>query len=101
MRPTDEVGEDGWQFILFGHDLDMPKVAQSEELIFEALASVIPEEVTFNKVLWSSDFRCVCVLSRPAGRHSTSFFFRANIRMVNKFSEGRVFVAGGMRLRFQ
>jgi len=87
--------------ILFGRDLDMLKVAQSEELIFEAFASVIPEEVTFNKVLCLSDFRCICVLSRPVGRHSTFFFFKANIRMVNKFSEGRVFVAGGMRLRFQ
>ena len=86
--------------MLFGSDIDVPKVAQSEELIFEVIASVIPEEVTFNKVLWSSDFRCVCVLSRPVDMHSTSFLFRANIRMVNKFSEGRVFVAGGMCLCF-
>ncbi|OJA14582.1 hypothetical protein AZE42_10065, partial [Rhizopogon vesiculosus] len=56
-------------------DLDLSKVAQSEELIFETIASVIPTEITFNKVVWASEYR-------------------ANIRMVNKLSEGRVFVAG-------
>ncbi|KAG1882181.1 FAD binding domain-containing protein [Suillus subluteus] len=75
LRPTDKVGKDGWQFLLYGHELDIPKIAQSEELVFETIASLIPTEITFNKVVWMSDFR-------------------ANIRMVNKFSEGRVFVAG-------
>ncbi|KAG2035884.1 FAD binding domain-containing protein [Suillus americanus] len=75
LRPTDEVGEDGWQFFLYGHELDTTKIAQSEELVFETIASFIPTEITFTKLVWMSDFR-------------------ANIRMVNKFSEGRVFVAG-------
>ncbi|KAG2125959.1 FAD binding domain-containing protein [Suillus clintonianus] len=75
LRPTDEIGEDGWQFLIFGSDLDMTKVTRSEEPIFEIIASVIPTEVIFNKLVWVSEFR-------------------ANIRMVNKFSEGRVFVAG-------
>ncbi|KAG2035873.1 FAD binding domain-containing protein, partial [Suillus americanus] len=77
LRPTDEIGEDGWQFFIYGHELDIAKIAQSEELVFETITSLIPTEITFNKVVWMSDFR-------------------ANIRMVNKFSEGRVFVAGGM-----
>ncbi|KAG1845152.1 FAD-binding monooxygenase [Suillus subluteus] len=75
LRPTDEVGEDGWQFFLYGNELDLTKIAESEELVFETIASLIPTEITFTKVVWMSDFR-------------------ANIRMVNKFSEGRVFVAG-------
>jgi 2-polyprenyl-6-methoxyphenol hydroxylase-like FAD-dependent oxidoreductase len=75
LRPTDEIGEDGWHFSIFGHDLDLTKVAESEELIFETIASVIPTEITFNKLVWVS-------------------MFMANIRMVNKFSEGRVFVVG-------
>ncbi|KAG1745460.1 FAD binding domain-containing protein [Suillus paluster] len=75
LRPTDEVGEDGWQFFLFGQKLDMTKIAQSEELLFQTVASLIPTEVTFNKLVWVSELR-------------------TNIRMVNKFSEGRVFVAG-------
>ncbi|KAG2071729.1 hypothetical protein BDR04DRAFT_1097681 [Suillus decipiens] len=75
LRPTDEVGEDGWQFFLYGNGLDLTKIAESEELVFEAIASIIPTEITFSKVVWMSDFR-------------------ANIRMVNKFGEGRVFIAG-------
>ncbi|KAG1727592.1 FAD binding domain-containing protein [Suillus lakei] len=75
LRPTDEVGEDGWQFIISGSALDLTKVAQSEELLFEVIASLVPTEVLFNKLVWVSEFR-------------------ANIRLVNKLSEGRVFVAG-------
>ncbi|KAG2052916.1 hypothetical protein BDR06DRAFT_1021729 [Suillus hirtellus] len=75
LRPTDEIGEDGWQFAIIDNDLDTTKVAQSEELICEIIASAIPTEITVNKLVWVSEFR-------------------ANIRMVNKFSEGRVFVAG-------
>ncbi|KAG1812522.1 FAD binding domain-containing protein [Suillus subaureus] len=75
LRPTDEIGEDGWQFMIFGSDLDLTNVAQSEELIFEIIASVIPTEITFNKLVWVSEYR-------------------ANIRMVNKLSEGRGFVVG-------
>ncbi|KAG2033494.1 FAD binding domain-containing protein [Suillus americanus] len=77
LRPTDEIGEDGWQFVIFGSDLDLTKVAQSEELIFEVIASAIPTEITFNKLVWVSEYR-------------------ANIRMVNKLSEGRGFVVGGI-----
>ncbi|KAG2362741.1 FAD binding domain-containing protein [Suillus spraguei] len=77
LRPTDQVGEDGWQFFITGHELDLTKIAESEELVFETIASMIPTEITFSKVVWMSDFR-------------------ANIRMANKFGEGRVFVAGGM-----
>ncbi|OAX43063.1 hypothetical protein K503DRAFT_732282 [Rhizopogon vinicolor AM-OR11-026] len=75
LRPTDEVGEDGWQALIVGHDLEHSKIAQSEELIFETIASIVPTEITFKKLVWASEFR-------------------PNIRMVNKFSDGRVFVAG-------
>ena len=95
LRPTDEVGEDGWQCLLTGRDIDVSMLAQSEELIREAITSAIPTEITFNKLVWVSEFRCVCVLFACFSVHSTSISFRPNIRMVNKFSEGRVFVAGG------
>ncbi|KAG0704756.1 FAD binding domain-containing protein [Suillus ampliporus] len=75
LRPTDEVGEDGWQFFITDREAEVTKIAQSEELVFETIASLIPTEITFNKLVWVSKFR-------------------ANIRMVNKFSEGRVFVVG-------
>jgi len=95
LRPTDEIGEDGWQFFIFGTEIDITKIIQSEELIFETIASRIPTEITFNKLRWVTDFRCVRVFSLRIDTRS-SVSFRANIRMVNKFSEGRVFVAGGM-----
>lgn len=54
LRPTDEVGEDGWQFLFTGPNIDTSKVAQSEEFILETIASVIPEEITFNKIVWAT-----------------------------------------------
>ena len=68
---------------------------QSDEHIFETIVSIIPTEITFNKLIWVSEFRCVRVFyeCRCAFKSVSS---RANIRMVNKFSEGRVFIAGGM-----
>ncbi|KAG0694761.1 FAD binding domain-containing protein [Suillus ampliporus] len=75
LRPTDEVGEDGWQFFISDRELELTNDDQNEELIFKTVASFIPAEVTFNKLVWVTEFR-------------------ANIRMVNKFSEGRVFVVG-------
>jgi len=82
--------------MILGRDLDISKVVQSEELLFEVIASAIPAEIAFNKLVWVSEFRCVCVFFACVSVRSTSISFRANIRMVNKFSEGRVFVAGGM-----
>ncbi|KAG2072269.1 hypothetical protein BDR04DRAFT_416961 [Suillus decipiens] len=75
LRPTDEIGEDGWQFSIFDHDLDVTKVAQSEEMIFKIISSYVHTEITFNKLVWVSEWK-------------------ANIRMVNKLSEGRGFVVG-------
>ncbi|KAG1745451.1 uncharacterized protein EDB91DRAFT_1246325 [Suillus paluster] len=72
---VNERARDSWQFFIFGQDIDVTKIAQSQELVFETIASLIPTEVTFNKLVWVSEFQ-------------------ANIWIVNKFSEGRVFVAG-------
>jgi hypothetical protein len=47
--------------MILGCDLDISKVIQSEELLFEVIASAIPAEITFNKLVWVSEFRCVCV----------------------------------------
>jgi hypothetical protein len=96
LRPTDEIDEDGWQCFIFGRDLDISKVAKSEELVFEAIASAIPTEITFTKLVWMSEFQCVCIPHTSVNIGLTSVSVRTNIRIVNKFSEGRVFVAGGM-----
>ncbi|KAG1743424.1 FAD binding domain-containing protein [Suillus lakei] len=75
LRPTDEIGEDGWHFFILRHDIDMTKLSQNEELIFETISSMSPMKITFNKLVCSSEYR-------------------ANVRMVDKFSEGRIFLAG-------
>ncbi|OJA20305.1 hypothetical protein AZE42_08330 [Rhizopogon vesiculosus] len=75
LRPTDEVGEDGWQFFIVEPDCDVERIAQSQQLVYESITSMVDTEITFNKLVWSTHYQ-------------------PNIRMVNKFSEGRVFVAG-------
>jgi hypothetical protein len=56
-----EVGEDGWQFFTLVPDLDVEKIAQSEQLISETIASMIDKDITFNKVVWASDYRYLSV----------------------------------------
>ncbi|KAG0708098.1 FAD binding domain-containing protein [Suillus ampliporus] len=75
LRPTDEVGEDGWAFIIFRRGMDMKNLSENEELVFETIASMCPMKITFNKLDCASEYR-------------------ANTRMVNKFSEGRIFLVG-------
>ncbi|EGN96518.1 hypothetical protein SERLA73DRAFT_184588 [Serpula lacrymans var. lacrymans S7.3] len=75
LRPTNELGEDGFQFVAAGRDVDVPKLAGSKEELFKFISSTIDTEIEFNELIWSSEFR-------------------PNIRVANKFSEGRVFIAG-------
>ena len=63
LRPTDEIGKDGWHFFILGRDLDVTKIAQSEQLIFETIASMVHAKVTFNKLVWVTEYRCVRVSS--------------------------------------
>ncbi|OJA09911.1 hypothetical protein AZE42_06205 [Rhizopogon vesiculosus] len=69
------IGEDG--FSILGSDYDIETIAQSQQLIFEIIASMVDMDITFHKLIWATDYR-------------------ANIRMVDKFSKGRVFVVGGI-----
>ncbi|KAG1770752.1 hypothetical protein EDD22DRAFT_966509 [Suillus occidentalis] len=47
-----KLEEDGWQISIFGPELDMTNIAKSEELVFEAIKSLIPTEIMFDKVAW-------------------------------------------------
>ncbi|KAG1745463.1 FAD binding domain-containing protein [Suillus paluster] len=80
LRPTDEIGEDGWHFFISDRELELMKTIQSEELIFASIASFIPTEITFNKLVWRVD----------------PFVAGAISVLVNKFGEDRVFVMGGV-----
>ncbi|KAG1743420.1 FAD binding domain-containing protein [Suillus lakei] len=75
LRPTDEIGKDGWHFSILGRDMDLTNLSQNEELIFETISSMCCTEMSFNKLVYSSEYR-------------------VNIRMADKFSEGRVFLVG-------
>ncbi|KAH7930840.1 hypothetical protein BV22DRAFT_1138378 [Leucogyrophana mollusca] len=75
-RPTKEVGEDGFQFVLMGQEFDVAKLATDKEALFAAMRELTGTEIEFKELVWASEFS-------------------PNIRMVNKFGEGRVFVAGG------
>ncbi|KAH7920685.1 hypothetical protein BV22DRAFT_1039541 [Leucogyrophana mollusca] len=75
LRPTDEVGENGFQFSLFGAEADPAQLVADHDALFEFISSVTGADVTIHEVVWANEFR-------------------PNIRMVNKFGEGRVFVAG-------
>ncbi|EGN99774.1 hypothetical protein SERLA73DRAFT_88431 [Serpula lacrymans var. lacrymans S7.3] len=75
LRPTDEIAPDGFQFVVSGRNIDIPKLASSEEELLKVFSSLIKTDLTIEKVMWSSEYR-------------------PNVRMVNKLREGRVFVAG-------
>ncbi|EGN99583.1 hypothetical protein SERLA73DRAFT_72393 [Serpula lacrymans var. lacrymans S7.3] len=74
LRPTEEVGLDGYQFSMFGSAVNFSIVKSSAD-VYKHIASIVPTNLTFEELIWVSEFR-------------------ANTRMVNKFGEGRVFVSG-------
>ncbi|EGN99603.1 hypothetical protein SERLA73DRAFT_72407 [Serpula lacrymans var. lacrymans S7.3] len=75
LRPTDEFGPDGYQFIMAGPDLDTTLLAGNKDELFKCMSAIVGTDITFGELRWVSEFR-------------------PNIRMVNTFGEGRVFVAG-------
>jgi hypothetical protein len=58
-RQQTKLEEDGWQFSIFGPEPDMTKIAKSEELVFEAITSLIPTDIMFDKVAWIIPVRFV------------------------------------------
>ncbi|KAI5988794.1 FAD binding domain-containing protein, partial [Pisolithus albus] len=77
LRPPDELGNDGWQFVVVNPSFDGQDLAQDETALVDHIKDFtgLGDDVTIKEVMWVSGFR-------------------PNIRMVNKFSVGRAFVAG-------
>ncbi|KAG9316190.1 hypothetical protein JVU11DRAFT_2214 [Chiua virens] len=75
LRPTDEVGPDGFQFLLSSKDYDPKQLIADEKLMFKCMSELMGQQVNVRKIVVLSEFR-------------------PNIRMVDKFGLGRVFVAG-------
>ncbi|KAI6024605.1 FAD binding domain-containing protein [Pisolithus microcarpus] len=77
LRPTDELGKDGWQFMMRGLPIDLQGLIRDEEALVKCIKDFVGlgDDVKVKEVIWVSDFR-------------------PNMRMVNKFGVGRIFVAG-------
>ncbi|KAI6108293.1 FAD binding domain-containing protein [Pisolithus sp. B1] len=77
FRPTDELGKDGWQFVISGRAVDQKGLVRDEEALVNCIQDFVglKDDVKVKEVMWASDFR-------------------PNIRMVDKFGVGRIFVAG-------
>ncbi|KAI6099524.1 FAD binding domain-containing protein [Pisolithus croceorrhizus] len=77
LRPTDELGKDGYQLLITSRVRELKGLAQDEEALMNCIKELIGlgDDVKVKEVMWASEFR-------------------PNMRMVDKFGVGRVFVAG-------
>ncbi|KAI6033343.1 FAD binding domain-containing protein [Pisolithus marmoratus] len=77
LRPTDELGKDGWQIIMSGGITDLQGLTHDREAFVNCIHDFIGlrDEVKVKEVMWVSEFG-------------------PNMRMVNKLGVGRIFVAG-------
>ncbi|EIW78243.1 hypothetical protein CONPUDRAFT_83737 [Coniophora puteana RWD-64-598 SS2] len=76
FRPTDEIlGGDGWQLFIVGDKYDVDALISDKEALYSVIRETVNAPVEFLELVWISEFR-------------------PNIRMVDKFGQGRAFVAG-------
>ncbi|EIW82579.1 hypothetical protein CONPUDRAFT_120679 [Coniophora puteana RWD-64-598 SS2] len=80
LRPMREVGvdNDGWALMIGGPEIDIDKLLDpegSKEVIFAVIQEAVPAEIQFKELVWKGQWK-------------------PNMRMVDKFGVGRVFVAG-------
>ncbi|KIJ65140.1 hypothetical protein HYDPIDRAFT_153117 [Hydnomerulius pinastri MD-312] len=77
FRATTDMGPNGFVLFCSGKGIDAKKLSVDHEALFEWLRSVMErDDLAFEEVYWVSEFR-------------------PNIRMANRFSQGRVFITGG------
>ncbi|KAI6095819.1 FAD binding domain-containing protein [Pisolithus croceorrhizus] len=81
LRPTDELGKDGWRFVMSSRTIDLEGLIRDEEALVNRIKDFVGlgDDIKVKEVMWTSEFR-------------------QNMRMVNKLRVGRIFVAGGMDL---
>ncbi|KAJ3892703.1 FAD binding domain-containing protein [Lentinula edodes] len=71
-----EVDDNVFTFIISGKEIDHAKTASGRDELVKTIASITDrKDIEFGKLVWISNYR-------------------PSIRMVNKFGDGRVFVAG-------
>ncbi|KAH7924275.1 FAD/NAD(P)-binding domain-containing protein [Leucogyrophana mollusca] len=77
FRATPDLGKNGFVLFANARGIDMKKLAADHDALLEFLYSVIErKDLIIEEVYWVSEFR-------------------PNVRMANKFGEGRVFIVGG------
>ncbi|EIW84636.1 hypothetical protein CONPUDRAFT_162014 [Coniophora puteana RWD-64-598 SS2] len=82
LRPARDFGEDdAWHLIMSGDKYDVSKLLADEDALCKSIEEAIGATVKSFEVVWISDFRQVQTRM-------------PNIRVVNKFGQGRVLVAG-------
>ncbi|EIW78209.1 hypothetical protein CONPUDRAFT_127729 [Coniophora puteana RWD-64-598 SS2] len=79
LRPCNSIAgaeNDGFQLMLGGSEIDISAtVAGGREAIYALIQELVPTKLEFRELIWFGEFR-------------------PNIRMADKFGEGRVFIAG-------
>ncbi|KAG2123840.1 FAD binding domain-containing protein, partial [Suillus clintonianus] len=77
LRATKDLGEGGFVLFASGRGINAKVLATDNDALFEWMQTVTErDDLTFERVHWVSEFR-------------------PNIRMANKFGDGRVFIVGG------
>ncbi|KAI5988820.1 FAD binding domain-containing protein [Pisolithus albus] len=70
LRPTDELGKDGWQFMMRGRPTDLQGLVHDEEALVKCIGDFVGlgDDVKVKAVLWVSDFSVEqrCMAQRPA-----------------------------------
>ncbi|KAF8124922.1 FAD binding domain-containing protein [Boletus edulis] len=75
LRPTDEIAPDGFQFLIAVKDHDPQQLLADQHLMVKCMSALTGHEINIRKV-------------------DALSVFRPNIRMVDKFGSGRVFIVG-------
>jgi hypothetical protein len=77
MRPFEDRTKPYFSFVFTGPEVDHARIASDRQYLLSTFYEVSGRhDVQFGDILWVSDYR-------------------PNIRMVDKFGEGRVFIGGG------
>lgn len=83
--------------LVSGHEVDLNALFASREALIKFVKDVTNRpELEFGNMSWLSEWRSVrMTIAYLLWRDIYFTYFRPNIRMANKFGEGRVFITGG------
>lgn len=95
IRRTEHEGL--FSIIVGGTDVDFAHLGTDHDTLFKFIRDVSSrQDLEFGNIVWKSEFRC----TKPVSLGVIVLIVtscRPNIRMVNKFGEGRAFLVGGKR----